>query len=393
MRYSVKSLAAGGIRTLNIDALSEDEARARVEHGGARVLSVRASRLGVKLASGGGFALMLFSQELLALLEAGLSLVEALETLEEKEHRGETKTLLSSVLKHLYQGESFANAIAHFSEAFPPLYVATVRASERTGDLSPALTRYVAYQNQVDSVKKRVVSASIYPVLLLVVGGLVVLFLLGYVVPRFAGIYEDAGRDLPFLSRLLLLWGLAIQKHGLAAGVAFLAALGGLAWAFRQPWTRKRLSDWAWKLPVLGEKLKVYRLARFYRTLGMLLTGGIPVVQAAAMVAPLLHAGMRAQLALTLTSIREGQSISQSFESHGLTTPVALRMLRVGEKSGRMGEMMERIAAFYDEELARWVDWFTRLFEPLLMAAIGIMIGVIVVLMYLPIFELAGSFE
>jgi general secretion pathway protein F len=147
------------------------------------------------------------------------------------------------------------------------------------------------------------------------------------------------------------------------------------------------------RIPSVGERLLVYQLARFYRTVGMLLRGGTPLVPALEMTAGVLTPDLRARLAAATRRIREGASISVAMEANGLVTPVALRLLRVGERSGEMAEMMERIAVFHDEELARWVDWFTRLFEPLLMAVIGVVIGAIVVLMYLPIFELAGSLQ
>jgi general secretion pathway protein F len=139
--------------------------------------------------------------------------------------------------------------------------------------------------------------------------------------------------------------------------------------------------------------MRVYHLARFYRTAGMLLRGGTPLVTALGMVAGLLPPDLRARLARATVRIREGASISTAMDECDLATPVASRMLRVGEKSGDMAEMMERIAVFHDEELARWIEWFTRLFEPLLMALIGVVIGAIVVLMYLPVFELAGSLQ
>ncbi|HSQ03839.1 MAG TPA: type II secretion system F family protein, partial [Burkholderiales bacterium] len=154
-------------------------------------------------------------------------------------------------------------------------------------------------------------------------------------------------------------------------------------------WVMHRL----WQIPAAGARMRIYQLARFYRTLGMLLRGGTPVGQALRMVSDLLQPALRVHLDGAARNISEGRSISYAMESHQLTTPVALRMLRVGERTGQMGDMMERIAGFYDEEMARWVDWFTRLFEPLLMAFIGLVIGFIVVLMYLPIFELAGSLQ
>jgi general secretion pathway protein F len=139
--------------------------------------------------------------------------------------------------------------------------------------------------------------------------------------------------------------------------------------------------------------LFVYQLARLYRTCGMLLRGGIPAVTALTMSRGLLAENLRAAFADATRAISEGQSVADALERHGLTTPVAARMLRVGERSGNMGEMMERIAAFYDEALSRWVAVATRLIEPALMTIIGLVIGVIVVLMYFPIFELAGAIK
>ena len=276
---------------------------------------------------------------------------------------------------------------------FPALYVATVRASERTGNLPESLGRYVVYQNQLEVVRKKLISASIYPALLLIVGSLVIVFLLGYVVPRFARIFEDIGRDLPYLSRLLMDWGRLVADHTLEllAGVAGSGAL--LAFWLTRPATRQALASRLMQIPALGERVRVYQLARFYRTLGMLLRGGIPIMPSLAMTSGLLQGHLRGQLTQATRQISEGMPMSQAMDGCGLTTPVSSRMLRVGERTGQMGEMMERIAHFYDDEIARWVDWFIRLFEPILMLVIGVAIGGIVVLMYFPIFELAGSLQ
>ena len=268
-----------------------------------------------------------------------------------------------------------------------------MRAAERTGDLSEALTRYIAYQTQLDAVKKKLLAASIYPVLLLSVGGLVTMFLLGYVVPKFSRIFEDIGGDIPLMSKLLIQWGVFMEAHAAQTGIGALLAVGLTVYLVRLPGVRRWVGRTLWSIPAIGERMRVYQLARFYRTVGMLLNGGIPVVSALEMVEGLLHPTLRSLLRRAAVEIREGKPISQAMENHHLTTPVSLRMLRVGERTGRMGEMMERISGFYDEEMARWVDWFTRLFEPILMAGIGVVIGGIVVLMYMPIFELAGSIQ
>lgn len=395
MLYEVRALAADRRINLRVEAADAADASGQARLQGLTVLKVRpaGSLAGFSFRRRSRFPVSLFSHELLALLHSGLSLVEAIQTLEEKEARPETRKVLGGVLKHLYEGESFSAAIAHFPEAFPALYVATVRAAERTSDLPQALSRYVAYQEQVEQVRKKAWAASIYPLLLIVVGTLVALFLLGYVTPRFSSIYADNLENLPWASRVLMRWGSFVEANFLWAVLLLAALLGSFVYALSRPQMRAHISAWLWRLPGLGEHLRVFQLTRFYRTVGMLLSGGIPVVTALEMAGGLLQPELRQRLATAAAGIREGQSLSLSMERAGLTTPVAVRMLRVGEKSGNMGEMMEAVAAFHDEETTRFVDWFTRLFEPLLMVVIGLIIGIIVVMLYLPIFELAGSLE
>jgi general secretion pathway protein F len=395
MRYELTALkGAQGVIRLAVDAPDEAAARRQAAEQGLTVLATKASGRALpdlRRLLGPKFPLGLFSQELLALLAAGLSLPETLETLAEKESRPEHRRVFVALRDALFEGHPFSRALERFPEHFPPLYVSTVKASERTGDLGEALARYIDYQARVDLVKKKVVSASIYPAVLIVVGGLVTLFLLAYVVPRFSGIYADSNRELPWLSQLLLQWGHLLNHHGMLVLAGGLGALVAAVLGFAH--VRRFAFALAQRVPAVAERVLVYQLARFYRTVGMLLTGGTPLPQALGMVAGLLSPALRDRLTLATQRIREGTSVSTAMEAAGLTTPVAMRMLRVGERGGNMAEMMERIAVFYDDDIARWIDWFTKLFEPLLMAFIGIVIGVVVVLMYLPIFELAGSLQ
>ena len=394
MRYRIKALRPGtGVMAMTVEALDEAEATARLQREGAQVLSIVAEHGGWLTARRARFPLLLFTQELIALLDAGLTLTEALETLAEKESRTESRQLIERLLVSMREGRPFSAALTAQGNAFPPLYAATVRAAESTGDLSPALARYVTYQNQIDTVKKKVISASIYPLLLVGVGTLVIGFLLGYVVPRFATVFADSGRELPWMSQMLLSWGETVEAYGAWIALGALGVIASLAIALAQPATRAAFTRLAWRTPAIGEHLRTFQLARFYRSLGMLLIGGIPIVPALGMVSGLLSANLRSGATTAMEAMRRGETISAAFAGGELTTPVAARLLRVGEKSGRMGEMMERIAIFHDEEMARWVDWFTRLFEPLLMVFIGLTIGLIVVLLYMPIFELAGSIQ
>ena len=392
MRYELRAITHDGrLESVDCQALDAQSARAQAESRGYTVLEVRARRSLVARSS--RFPVQLFSQELLVLLAAGLTLVEAIETLAQKEKRAEWRAVLAAVLTLLRQGHPLSAALEQAPSVFPPLYVATVRAAERTSDLVPALSRYVAYQTQLEAIRRRVANASIYPALLIGVGGLVTLFLMLYVVPRFGKIYQDRSTDLPVFSQLLIAWGQLVQGHAVLVIGAAAAAVAAIVLALRQARVRAALGDTLWRIPALGERLKVYQLARFYRTTGMLLKGGTPLVGALGMAAELLHPVLRERLRAASLAISEGHPVSESLDANGLATPVALRMLTVGDRSGTMGDMMERIAGFHDEELSRWVDWFTRLFEPILMALIGLVIGAIVILMYMPIFELAGNLQ
>jgi general secretion pathway protein F len=396
MRYQVKALRGEDeLTAFALDAADADDAADQAQDQGYTVIAIKPKAVWPVWRKAGTdrFPLLLFSQELLALLEAGLSLMESLETLAEKEQQAEIRKTLVQMIATLYEGHTFSHALQHSPANFPPLYVATVRACEKTGGLPEALGRYVAYQTQMDAVRRQVVSASIYPILLAGVGVLVTLFLMVYVVPRFSAIYAEIGGELPLMSRLLMRWGKLLDAHGPAILAAALLALVGVSYAATRPASKQWLMRKLWQLPSLGRRLHVFQLARFYRSLGMLLRGGMPVVNSLQMVSDLLESSLRGQLGLASARIREGQALSSAMEQYGLTTPVASRMLRVGERTGRMGEMMERIAAFYEEETARWVERFTKLFEPLLMVFIGMVIGAIVVLMYMPIFELAGSIQ
>src|SRR6267378_2358775 len=334
MRFRITTLDGGqGVAIHEMDALDEADAHRQALARGLRVLAIQAARLkGWRRAR---LSLVAFSNELVALLEAGLSLVEAIDALTEKERDESVRHLLEGLRRRLYEGQSLSVALGEFPSSFPTLYVATVRASERTGAIAEALRRFVAYQQQIDLLKKRMINASIYPAVLLAAGSLVVLFLVTYVVPRFSGIYEDIGGELPFASKMLMQWGRLLDAHDVAVLAGFLAFVALAGYGVLRPGFRAAVGRLCARIPVVGYQIELYQLARLYRTVGMLLRGGLPVVTA--------------------------------------------------------GEMMERIAAFYDEELSRFVDVATRLIEPAMMTVIGLVIGLIVVLMYFPIFELAGS--
>lgn len=396
MRYEIRTLSPNRVTTLFVDATNETDARRQVEAQSLRILSIKRQNHALGLRGTDtryAFSLILFTQELLALLEAGLTVVEAIDTLLDKKHRPEAHNVLARLHQSLLEGKSFSASLGNLAEIFPPLYVSIVRAAERTSNLPAALGRYIDYQVRLDTVKAKVISASIYPVILLVVGGGVALFLLGYVVPRFAGIYQGTGRQLPWMSSILMDWGNLVSKHQSEVFGSVLVTLVMTGLSVRQLFQQGGIARILQHIPFFAESIRIFQLARLYLTLGMLLDGGLPIVQSLDLVGPTLSPDLRSRVENATQAIQRGESISQALNRFALTTPVGLRMLRVGEQSGRIGEMMTRTAKFYDGEISRSIEWFSKIFEPVLMAAIGIVVGVIVILLYMPIFDLAGSLQ
>lgn len=396
MQFRVKAVETGrGIVQVTLDAGSADAARLQAEHQGLRVIGVAPVRrlhvLGAFLAPRRDFPLVLFSQELATLVNAGLSLITALESLAEKEQDPATRKVLAALVRLLYEGKSLSAALAQFPAIFPELYVALIQSSERTGAISDGLARYVAYRTRIDMLTQKIVGASVYPALLLVVGLGVLLFLVGYVVPRFSTVFAELGTRLPWLSRVLLQIGRVIHEHVGALALASVLAIAALAGLWQLGAVRQMLGRAVAALPGVRQRVFLYQVTRLYRSLGILLQSGIPILTAIGMARGLIGARMASLLDQAAQRVREGQSLSQALEAHQLSTPVALRMLHAGEQAGNLGAMMERTADFYDEEMGRWIEWFVRLFEPLLMVFVGAMIGIVVILMYIPIFELAGS--
>lgn len=392
--FRLRVVGEGGApQTMVIDSPSAADAVRRAAQLGLVVLAIEpavAALPAVTLRSA-DFSLLLFSQELLALLEAGLHLNEALSTLLAKENQTAAAGLLQALSAELAKGRNFSDALADHPRQFPPVFVAVVRAAERTGDLPNALSRYIAYQLQFEVIRKKLVSACIYPAMLLLVGSAVTLFLLAYVVPRFSQVYASAGREMPALSAALLSVGSFIQQHGLLLAALVLGGMTALLVGLSRHGRWASVMDGLLRLPGIAGRAQQFRLARVYRAMGLLLAAGIALPQALGMVSGLLGPAQRQRLAAVRLLVEQGQPLSQALVAQGLASPVARSLLTVGERSGQMAEMLERSARFHDDDLARWLDWASRLLEPVLMTLIGVIIGGVVLLMYLPIFELAGG--
>ncbi|MEO5685807.1 MAG: type II secretion system F family protein [Burkholderiaceae bacterium] len=394
MQFAIHAIHRMQSVSLEIEAFDVSDARRQAEAKGYAVVGIRAARgQWFKWRGRSAFPLLQFNQSLLILLQAGLSIVEAIDTLAERETRADARRILQDLREQLGMGLSLSAALDRHRDVFPALYVAGVRANERSGGLVEAIERFILYRAQADQLRKRIVGAAVYPTLILGVGVLVIGFLLLFVIPRFSQVFEDMGERIPAMSRLLLQWGQFVHAHGPAVLVAMIGLVVGSVLALRMPSVRGALARRITRLPRIGEYVLTYQLARFYRALGLLQQAGIPILPALDMVVGLLPASLHASLAGARRDIGEGRALSDAFEANGLTTVVAVRLLRVAESTGKMGEMLERTAIFHEEDIAEAIDWFIRLFEPVLMIGIGLIIGVIVLLMYAPIFELAGSIQ
>ncbi len=381
-----------GVKTLDFEAAGTNEAHAAFTSQGWLVLSARPrGGLSLKAPATRRFPLLLFSQELNSLLGAGLTLVESIEALRDKEPEVAARRVLADLAESLQMGSSFSRALQRHEAIFPPLFRAAVEASEQTGEVGDALARFIAYELQVMNLRNRLGSALIYPTMLTALGGLVTLFLLTYVVPRFSVVFADRLDQMPFLSGAIIRLGLQMSEHPMIAALATVTTLSAIVFFLTRQSVRRWIATRAWDLPIVGMHLRQYQLARLYRSLGLLLRGGIPALRAMAMARVLLSVSAANGLDRAMVAVGEGHPLSGALREQGLTTSVADRLLAAGERSGRMGEMLERSADFLDEEIGRFLDRLIRLAEPLMMVVIGVIVGGIVMLMYLPIFELAES--
>lgn len=397
-QFDVVALAPGGeVRRSRVAAESAASATDQVRRTGLRVLSCAPTRmLGRIPQRAGRIDVAQFTFELAALLDAGLGMIDAIRTLGRKERAGAQRAVFERIARLLSEGQSLSQALAAVG-AFPQMLVAAVTASEQSGDLTTSLRRYAEHQQALRALRGRMVGAAIYPVTLLAAGSLVVIFLLGIVVPRFAPLIEGSQRDLPLASSVLMALGTTIGAHRFVFGALLAVLLIGAALLFvrgvRNGW---RLAGMQ-RLWVVGPLIRLFRQAQFFRTAGMLVGGGVPVVRAMSMCADLLTPEDQRALghdhprAGALGAIAQGQPMSASLAAAGMGDDVTVRMLEVAERTGQLAPALERIAEFQEYSMARALDLASRLIEPALMVLIGLVIGGIVVLMYLPIFDLASG--
>ena len=391
MQFHVLTLTAeGNQRALQIDAADAPAARRAAASSGADVLLVTPVRGAAQPAAArrGRFELDLFCQELLAMLRAAVPVREALQTLDDRDRERSGAGVVGGLLQAVEQGRALSAAMAEQPAHFPPLLVESMRAAERTSDYGPALERFVAYRRSVREMRDKLLSATLYPLILLAVSLAVLLFLVGFVVPRFAQVYDDLGDKLSPASRALLAAGQALSAHPLLALAVLAASMALVAIAWRRGGAAALFGGLRRLLPPLERALAGAEMARLYRTLSLLLSGGIPLVTAMDLAAGVLPPGPADRLRAARLQVGEGQAFADSLAAQRLTTLVAERFFRVGERTGRLAEMIDRAAEFHETEVARSADRASRVIGPLMMLLMGALIGLVVVLMYMPIFQL-----
>lgn len=394
MRFRARTVSQDNrVNTLELDADSESDARASLVSRRAIILSLEAVGQARLTSARRRFSAELFSQELLALLEAGLSVIESLDAMHERRPSRDEGLLAAELARSVRSGQRLSQALTHCSQSFSPVFVGLVLAAESTSDLPNALARYLQFETRVSQLRSKAISAAIYPLILVGVGALVTLFLVGYVVPRFASVYEEGSRSMSSVTRSLLTTGRFISDNAWLLGIAALILAAVVTFFWRQGELKAALLDWGSRLPGVGGRLHDYEASRIYMTLGLLTGGGVPLKQALRTVASASGSRARAALERVISQIEAGTAFSASMESQALAGPVAARLLRIGERAGNLSEMLVKASTYIDSEISRFVDRFSRAVEPLLMAAIGVVIGTIVVLLYIPIFELAGSLQ
>jgi len=335
---------------------------------------------------------IIFNQELVALLKAGLPLLTSLVTLSEKEENSYFKELLSRVADEVKKGAPLSEALEGAPRVFNKLYISSIKAGEKSGELGTNISRYISYAKRVEELKKKFVSASIYPLILLSVAAIVIMFLILYVVPSFSQVFIDSGTELPVPTRILI--GLT---DFITSNILIIAILAFISYPFflmakKRPEVGRWVDIMKLKIPWIGETLKKYSIAKFCRTLATLLKSGEPLVTAIALSAGTLdNSHMEGSILLASERVKEGGSLADSLEETGLVPSTALKMIMVGESSGALDEMFENVAELFEEEVDRRLDLVTTAIEPILMLIMGLVVAFIVVAMYLPIFNLAGA--
>jgi type IV pilus assembly protein PilC len=334
---------------------------------------------------------LVFNQELATLLKAGMPLVQSLDLLKRRVTAPAFKAVLNDVHEKVRSGTALSDAFAAHGDIFSRVYVASLLAGERSGNLDAVLRRYVEYTKIISTLKRKIVSAMAYPAILIVLATVLVSIIVLKVIPAFTDFYSSFGADLPLITRIIVGASEFIRQQFLliVAAIAF-AAVAVMGW-IRRPGQKARFDHLVLGLPVVGQIARKFGTTQMARTLATLLGGGLPLVNALDIAANSVgNQFMAQQLGIVSTRVREGESFAAALEARGVFPDVAVKMAEVGESTGALQDMLNTVADFYDEEIATNLERFITLVEPVLLVIIGIVLAGVLLALYMPLFQLTS---
>jgi general secretion pathway protein F len=396
MRFLVRHVQPGGttVTQETLDAVSAAEARRLLETAGSRVLQVQVQEQRQRMAGvgqGAAFEVAWWCRELETLVRAGMTAVEAIETLAAGHAQGDRAAVHQALLKGLREGATLSKAM-RAAGVFPEVLVAGVTACERTSTLADALRDFLRYDELLQRLRKQAVSAALYPVMVVGLGAVISLFLLLYVIPRFSRLYGDAERSVSPVTEFVLALSRTLQTQGPLLVVALLVVVvAGVA-----AWRSARLALWAAAALEVIEPLRLqwdqFRLAKLYQSLALLVRGGYNFDEALLVCSALrLGPRMTTQLAVAREAIARGKAASPAMASASLTDTTTERLLAVGERTGAFGTVLQTVAERHANHFTTFIERATRIVEPVLLLAVALVVGTLVVMMYMPIFDIAGG--
>lgn len=334
---------------------------------------------------------LMFNQELATLLKAGMPLVQSLDLLKRRVSTPIFRHTLDDIHEKVRAGTSLSDAVGSHGDLFPGVYTASLLAGERSGNLDAVLRRYVEYAKIIATVKRKTVSALVYPAILIGLAFILVGIIVIKVVPAFADFYGTFGAELPTSTRIILLVSNTIRTQYLFLLLVLAAAMVGLYWLVHRPGQKAWFDHLVLRLPVLGDIARKFSTSQMSRTLATLLGGGLPLVSALDIAAKSVGNGFLAhQLDIVATRVREGESFAAALDSRREFPEVAVKMAEVGESTGALQEMMNTVADFFDEEISTSMERFVTLVEPVLLVVMGIVIAGLLLALYMPLFQLSS---
>ncbi len=334
---------------------------------------------------------LVFNQELATLLKAGMPLVQSLDLLKRRVQSPAFHAVLDDVHEKVRSGTALSDAFASHGDLFPRVYTASLLAGERSGNLDAVLRRYVEYTKIIATVKRKTISALVYPAILVSLAIVLVTIIVLKVVPAFSDFYETFGAQLPLATRVIMAVSNFVRDYFLALIAGIVAAVVAvLAWV-RQPGQKARFDALLLRVPALGPVARKFSTSQMARTLATLLGGGLPLVNALDIAAKSVgNQFMASQLDVVGARVREGESFAAALEARGVFPEVAVKMAEVGESTGALQDMLNTVADFYDEEISTNMERFVTLVEPILLVIMGVVIAGLLLALYMPLFQLSS---